>query len=387
METSKGYSVKIGGIELWPAAKATAKDFMAADLQGMAAEVAYHLLFSVVPLLIFLTSLSGFVGRQIGIGNVLGEITVWLRTSANLPPATVEVVITPIEQVLQDQTGGLLSVGAVIALWSGKNAVSALMKALNVAYNEQETRPWWRTQAISLGLTVALGITAIAASFFFVTSTAAGNRVAGWLGVSGAWAAVWGWLRLPLIALIVCVVVSFFYWIGPDRHAKYELITTGSIFTVALWTLATLGLGSYFEYVGGYVAAYGILGGLLGFVFWLYVMSLILLFGGQLNAILHRQRATGSVESGWAPATRVDRLGVRPTGAIAGPPLVFTSSIQDEVRGVAGRLRSAEDAARRARMTGRDHDRRGRFLAAARMLGAAALAAVSAILLGLRQRL
>ncbi len=365
--------MKIGGIELWPAAKATAKDFMAADLQGMAAEVAYHLLFSVVPLLIFLTSLSGFVGRQIGIGNVLGEITVWLRTSANLPPATVEVVITPIEQVLQDQTGGLLSVGAVIALWSGKNA--------------QETRPWWRTQAISLGLTIALGITAIAASFFFVTSTAAGNRVAGWLGVSGAWGTVWGWLRLPLIALIVCVVVSFFYWIGPDRHAKYEFITTGSIFTVVLWTLATLGLGLYFEYVGGYVAAYGILGGLLGFVFWLYLMSLILLFGGQLNAILHRQRATGSVESAWEPATRVDRLGVRPAGAIAGPPLLFTSSIQDELRDVAGRLRSAEDAARRARMTGRDHDRRRRFLIAARMLGAAALAAVSAILLGLRQRL
>jgi membrane protein len=379
--------VKIGGIELWPTAKATVKRFMAADLQGMAAEVAYHLLFSIVPLLLFLTSLSGFIGRRIGTGNVMNDITAWLRTNSNLPESTIEVVLLPIEQILENQSGGLLSVGAVIALWSGKNAVASLMKALNGAYNVEETRPWWRKQATAIGLTIALGLALIGSSVFFVAGSAAGNQIAGWLGVTGAWITVWGWARFPLIALLLCVAVSFLFWAGPDRDAPYRFISAGSAVTVALWALVTLGLGLYFQYMGGYVAAYGILGGLLGFVFWLYVMSLILLFGGLLNEVLQRQQATGTVATGWAPATRVDHLGERPRGAVHGPPVPLTSSIHDGIRDAAGRLPSAEEAARRRQIERSGLDRQGRLLAAVRMLGASALAAVSAIILGVRNRL
>jgi membrane protein len=391
LHSSKGYAVTIGGIEVWPTVKATAKRFTESDLQGMAAEMVYHLLFSLVPLLIFLTSLSGFVGRRIGTGNVIDEITGWLRTGANLPPSTVEVVLEPIEQVLDNQTGGLLSIGAVIALWSGKNAISALMKGLNVAYGVEETRPWWKTWAIALGLTIALGLAAITASFFFVTSTAAGARIAGWLNLSSAWETVWTWLRLPLIALIICLVVSFFYWIGPDRPARYQLITAGSVLTVVLWTLATLGLGLYFQYMGGYVATYGVLGGVLGFLFWLYLMSLILLFGGQLNAIFAAQRATGASAEEAAETTRVDRGAARaPREDAPSPPapVPVTSSIRDEIRGWERRLPSAEAAARQAMASPSVADRLLQQVRVVRLLGAAAVAALSVLtaVIGSRRR-
>lgn len=384
--------VTIGGIELWPAAKAAVKKFMSSDLQGMAAEIVYHLLFSLVPLLIFLTGLSGFVGRQIGSGNVISEITTWLRTGANLPQSTVEVVLEPIEQILDDQTGGLLSIGAIIALWSGKNAIMALMKGLNVAYGVEETRPWWKTWAIAIGLTIALGLTAVATSFFFVTSTAAGGRIASWLNLSTAWESVWSWLRLPLIALLLCVMVSFFYWIGPDRHARYQFITTGSILTVALWTAATLGLGLYFQYMGGYVATYGVLGGLLGFLFWLYLMSLILLFGGQLNGIIQQQRAAGITAEEAAEATRVDRAAARAPRDASSPPAAapaavpVTASIRDQIRGWEGHLPSAEAAARQAMIARSGPDRQRRIITAARILGASAIAALSAAVIGTRGR-
>lgn len=384
---SKGYVVTIGGIELWPAAKAAGQKFISSDLQGMAAEIVYHLLFSIVPLLIFLTALSGSIGQRIGVGNTVGEITTWLRTEANLPPSTVEVVLAPIEEVLANQTGGLISVGAVLALWSGKNAISALMKGLNVAYVVAETRPWWQTWGIAIGLTVALGLVAAVASFFLLTSSALGASIAGWLNLSAAWQTVWSWLRLPLIALLICVVVSFFYWIGPNRRSRYQLITIGSVFTVVLWTAATLGLGLYFQYMGGYVVAYGVLGGLLGFLFWLYLMSLILLFGGQLNAVL---------APGEDPATRVDRAEARDATATPQPSnehpvpsavlALATTPIQDELRGWRTELPSAEAAARRQLIARSGPDRQHRFIRAARLLGASAIAALSALIISLRGR-
>lgn len=386
---SKGYGVTIGGIELWPTAKAAFKRFTESDLQGMAAEIVYHLLFSLVPLLIFLTSLSGFIGRQIGTGNVIDEITSWLRTGANLPPSTVEVVLEPIEQVLDNQTGGLLSIGAIVALWGGKNAITALMKGLNVAYGVEETRPWWKTWAIAIGLTIALGLTAITASVFFVTGTAAGGRIARWLNISTVWETIWAWLRFPLIALIIALVVSFFYWIGPNRQVPYRFITVGSVTTLVLWVVATLGLGLYFQYLGGYVATYGVLGGMLGFLFWLYLMSLILLFGGQLNMILTAQSESGATPEEAAEATRVDRSAARaPKRDAPAPPAPapVRSSIRDVVDGWERRLPSAEAAGREAQAAPAGEDREHRRLRAARLLGAAALAAVSAAVIGTRGR-
>ena len=383
----------IGGIELWPAAKTAVQKFMSSDLQGMAAEIVYHLLFSIVPLLIFLTALSGSIGQRIGVGNTVAEITTWLRTEANLPPSTVEVVLTPIEQVLANQTSGLISVGAVLALWGGKNAISALMKGLNVAYGVEETRPWWKTWGIAIGLTVALGLVAAVASFFMVASSTIGRSIARRLDLSTAWETAWSWLQLPLIAILICVVVSFFYWIGPNRHARYQLITIGSIFTVLLWTAATLGLGLYFQYMGGYVVAYGVLGGLLGFLFWLYLMSLILLFGGLLNAILAPDMD---------PATRVDRAEARdaaaaptvtsrhsaPVAPEVTAPLTTapTARIQDELRGWRTGLPSAEAAARHHAIARSGPDRQLRFLRAARLLGASAIAGLSALVINLRLR-
>lgn len=381
---AKGYVVTIGGIDIVATAKAAVKKFIDSDLQGMAAEIVYYLLFSIVPLLLFMTALSGMIGRRIGSVDIVEQMTTWLRTDANLPPATVDVVLTPIEQVLETQTPGLLSIGALIALWSGKNAFTALMKGLNVAYGVEETRPWWKTWAIAIGLTIAFSLFVIGASIFFVISTAAGSEVADAINMTDTWATVWEWARLPLTAVLIAVVVSFLYWVGPDRRKPYELITIGSLFTVVLWGLATLGLGLYFQYMGGYVVAYGVLGGLLGFLFWLYLMTLILLFGGQLNSVINQQRqAAAQTEA----ATRVDQHRVTAPGLV-GPPLptAMTSSISDEVRGTRDRLPSAEDAARRDLIERTGPTRGEGWQKAARLLGASAVAAASAVVLGSRSR-
>src|SRR5829696_6264432 len=116
------------------------------DLQGQAAQIAYHLLFSMIPLLIFLTALSSFISQQIGVDDAMNNITDWV--SDQLPADSRTAVIDPIEETLQMSAGGLLSFGAITALWGGKNALAAMMKALNVVFDVEEGRPWWKQQAI-----------------------------------------------------------------------------------------------------------------------------------------------------------------------------------------------------------------------------------------------
>lgn len=278
--------MKLGQVDVGSTAKRTFREFREDDLQGLAAQVAYNFLFAVVPLLIFLTALSGFVSRAVGVNDAMSSITDWLFK--NLPATTAAAVKEPIENVIKNQSGGFLSLGALLALWGGKNAIAAMMKALNVAFDVEEARPWWKKNVIAIGLTIALGLAVVAASSFFLAGSFVGDELASKIGLGSTWTTVWSLLRWPLIAAVVIAAVAFFYHVGPNVTAPFRWLTAGSVVAVALWGIATLGLSFYFRYFGGYAEAYGALGGVLAFVFWMYLMSFILLLGGELNAVLAR---------------------------------------------------------------------------------------------------
>lgn len=294
--------MKVRGVDVVAAAKATFRDFREDDLQGMAAQVAYNVIFAIVPLLIFLTALSGFVARAFGAGDAMDSIMRWLVD--NLPRDAAEALREPIESVVQREAGGVLSFGALTALWGGKRAIAAMMKGLNVAFDVPEGRPWLRQQAVAVGLTVALGLAIILASTLFLLGEQIGEALASLLGLGHTWPAVWSIIRWPLIALLLVVGLAVFYWSAPNADVPFRWVTPGSVLAVILWGVATYGLGIYFRLFGGY-EAYGALGGVLAFIFWVYVMSLILLLGGELNAVLYRQeQVVVRPRAGVSPAPR-----------------------------------------------------------------------------------
>ncbi|MGH2534157.1 MAG: YihY/virulence factor BrkB family protein [Thermomicrobiales bacterium] len=277
----------IRGIDLLGVAKSMYRQVQDDDLMDEAAAVAYHILFSVVPLLVFVTALSGFISNAIGQDDVVTDVTTWLFE--RLPAETAVAVQDPIREVLTQQAGGLLSIGAVLALWSGKNAVAAMMKGLNTAFDVEETRSWPVRNGIAIGLTAALGFALIASSLAFIVGLTAWEQVTDWLGISGGWVTALSLVRWPVILVFLVVGIGILYWAGPNVDASFRWLTPGAVLAVVLWGISTLGLGLYFRYAGSYVAAYGVLGGVLAFIFWLYLVSLLILLGGELNAILPRR--------------------------------------------------------------------------------------------------
>jgi membrane protein len=253
------------------------------DLQGKAAEIAYHLLFSIIPLLIFLTALSSFISQQIGVDDAMDDITKWVRDQ--LPRESQAAVIGPIENTLETTAGGLLSFGAITALWGGKNALGAVIKALNTVFEVEEDRPWLKQQAIAIGLTILLGLAAIAGSATLLLSSTVGSDIADRLGLGNFWTSTWRWLQIPVIAAILVMVVATVFWRGPNINHSFRSMLPGAIATVVLWAIAVFALSIYFASFAGYLGgAYGALGGVMAFVFFLYVMSLITLVGGQISA-------------------------------------------------------------------------------------------------------
>jgi len=380
--TSRMDAVKIGTVDVGATAKTTVKEFLQHDLQGASAEVAYHLLFSVVPLLIFLTALSGFVTRAIGVNDAMGSITDWLFTESGLPPEAARALEEPIRGVVENEAGGFLSLGAVLALWGGKNAIGSMMKALNVAFDVKETRPWWKKTAVAVGLTIALGLGVVVASSAFLAGSFVGEELAGVLGLGDAWTTTWSILRWVLIPIALILALSCLYWAGPNVGGSWRWLTPGSVLSILLAGIATFGLSIYFQYFAGYLETYGILGAVLAFVFWLYVMSVILLLGGELNSILAREHdpearadmADPEKRRG-APEPRGQAMaatGVRPSVLPAFPDLA--------------RLATAERTARQALADEGSPDQARRFKTALTTLGAALITAISGIIFGARRR-
>ncbi len=164
--------------------KSTFRAFKEDDLQGLAAEVAYHLLFSMIPLLIFLTALSSLLGRAIGTEDAVRRVTDWLF--AHLPDSTAVAVADPVRTIIEQEQPGLLSFGALLALWSAKNAIAALMKALNRTFATNDQRSWLRRTLIALGLTLALGVAVVISSALLVAGRELGHVLADLFGLGGA---------------------------------------------------------------------------------------------------------------------------------------------------------------------------------------------------------
>jgi membrane protein len=262
-------------------------EFREKEVSVLAQLIAYNLLFALAPLLIFLTSFTGLVARRVGLGNTMNDVTAWLQE--NLPADAADALQEPIRAALETSPGSLVSIGGLITLWSAKNAMAALMRGLNGVYGVEETRSWVRQQAVSVGMTIALAVAIVGTGGFYVLGTDVGDGIADFVGLGSAWATVSTWLRWPVIAVLIVGLVTLLHYYGPDLDAPLRWFVPGAAFTVVFWAIATVGLRIYIGYSSGFSEAYGIFGAMLAVIFWLYVMSIVILLGGVLNHVVQRR--------------------------------------------------------------------------------------------------
>ena len=160
----------LNGLPLGKVLIRTVKEFIDDEMSTYASALAYQMLFSLFPFILFLIALIGFLH--------LPDFFSWLRLQSELvlPPQALEQVNPVIDQ-LQQSKGGLLSVGIVIALWTASAGVRLMMSAMNAAYDVVEGRPIWKRLPLSIFYTIGLAGMLLAAAALVVL----GPQVMSWL--------------------------------------------------------------------------------------------------------------------------------------------------------------------------------------------------------------
>jgi membrane protein len=287
----------------------------------IAASVTYYGALALFPFLLFLVALASVVIAPSDAERLVDEL------SSVAPGAVTQIVGERIRQLGEQQNATLVGFGALGAIWAASGGIMALMRALNTAYDVKEGRPFWKVRGIALGMTVIAGALALAAALVAVATAPLADRIGGPLGLAI------GWLRLPLAGLVMMLLWALLYYVLPDVEQRFKFITPGSVGGVLLWVLASWGFSRYVASFGSYDKTYGALGGVIVLFLWMWISSLVLLVGAEVNALIEHRSPEGKRQG----AKRKSDTGVAPvaTSPARGEPVPVRGERTPRLRGVA----------------------------------------------------
>ena len=293
----------------------------------IAASVTYYGALALFPFLLFLVALASVVIQPSDAERLVQD----LATVA--PGAVTQILGERIRQLGQEQNATLVGFGALGAIWAASGGIMALMRALNIAYDVKEGRPFWKVRGIAILMTLVAGVLALVAGLVAVATAPLADRLGGPLGLAI------GWLRLPLAGLVMMFVWALLYYVLPDVEQRFKFITPGSAAGVVVWVLASWGFSKYVANFGSYDKTYGALGGVVVLFLWMWISSLVLLVGAEVNAFIEhrspegkRQGAKRKSDTGLAPAASVPPRG-EPVPATPAPAV--GAPARPRLRGVA----------------------------------------------------
>lgn len=253
------------------------------DVFGHAAQLAFYFLFALFPMLIFLAALVGYLP----IPHLLEQLLRYL--SQVLPPTALVLVSQTLSEIMQQPRGGLLSFGLVTTIWAASSGLHALIYSLNIAYGVRKLRPWWKDRYLALCLTFsfsALIIFALAIVFFGSTL---GNFLADMYYWNDTFRNGWQLFQWPLAVLVVWFILELIYYVAPNNRRPWRWFTPGAVFALATWLTISFAFKLYVTRISNYTLTYGSLGSVIALMFWLYLTSIVILIGGEINSVLERR--------------------------------------------------------------------------------------------------
>lgn len=250
------------------------------DIQAQAAHLTYYLILAFFPFLIFLTSIAGYA-------NLSGEAMIE-RLSRLMPEDTARLVQAAAHESAGRRSGALLSLGMAGTLWASSNGFAAVIKGLNKAHGTAESRSFLHVRGLTLLATFVLTLVIVLTMMLLVFGRPFGIWLFASLGYPAGFELIWP-LAVSTVPLAVMFgVLALLYRVLPNANAKagWRSVAPGAAFATALWLGASMLFAIYVNRFDTYTAVYGSLGGIIVLLVWLYLSAVILLAGGELNALL-----------------------------------------------------------------------------------------------------
>ena len=248
------------------------------DIFALGAQLAYYMVLSFIPFLMFLMTLVGF--SHLNSDAVLNLLSNVMPTEAfNLIQSTV------IEIVDREQTG-LLWISIALAIWVSSSGFKAVIKGLNKAYGVKENRSYIKLKLISMVYTILLALIVIATLFLFVFVDVIGDFFMKVLEHPEFIYYIWNMLRYVVVILIMILFFMFLYNATPCVRLGWLEVIPGAVITTLGWISISYIFAYYVNNFSNYSRLYGSLGAVFMFMTWMFITSMILILGGEINAVL-----------------------------------------------------------------------------------------------------
>lgn len=259
------------------------KKIKADDIQATSAQLTYYLLLSFFPFLIFIMTLVGYANiSMIDKVDDLREI---------IPVQAVSIIEEIIKEVSEGRSQALLSFGMLATLWATSRCINAIIKGLNKAYDIEDNRRLWKVRVFSILGTFVIGIVVLLSILMIVFGNWVGNQLSFLFHFSDSIHRLWNFLQYMVPLLVMTVVFTFLYLIGPNQKITFKEALPGAAFTTLGWIITSITFSIYVNQFGNFTKTYGSLAGVMILLIWLYISSNIILIGGEINATLaHRKR-------------------------------------------------------------------------------------------------
>ena len=247
---------------------------------AIGAQLAYYLTLAIFPFIIFFLSILQFTP--------LADVNVLQKLLSPLPEETGKLLYELINNIIKDGSMALLSFGAIGSIWSSSNGVMAVMKAVNRALDLDEDRPYIKLKGLSILFTIGLFLILIITFAVLIF----GEVIFDALFVSYTWPTVVIWkilkLLIPLVFMVLVITILYKYSPSIKEGVKIEFSESipGAMFASLLWIILSIVFSFYVSNFGNYSKTYGSLGGIIVFLLWLYMSSIVIVLGAEVNATL-----------------------------------------------------------------------------------------------------
>lgn len=277
----------------WTLASRTVRDAWRNRITGLAAEVAFFALLSVPPLLLVLGGLAGYVSDIFG-PVAAQEIRDWIMTGLGgfLDAQTLEDLVRPtVDDIFAEGRGGLISVGALLALWSSSRLIRVLIEAMNHAYDVETWRPGWKRRLMALGMTLGGVVAIIVILPLIVAGPQLGHAIDRRLGLE-VLDPVWSVAYWPAAIISGIALLTTLYHFAPNWQTRWLRDLPGAVFAAVAWIAAAGALRLYVsvsfgDSVAGPLAAPAVV------LLWFYASAFVVILGAELNAEIERMWPSG----------------------------------------------------------------------------------------------
>lgn len=252
------------------------------NVTAIGAQLSYYLVLSIFPFLIFFLNILSFTSlvRE----DVLQSIIIVL------PLESQRIIMSLVMETVETSSETLLSLGAITGIWAASKGLMALIRAINKAYDVEETRSYIELRLLAIFFTFALLILLTIVLLTLVFGEVLGSQLFDFLGVTLSFLIFWDYFRVLITIASMVLIFALLFKFSPSlrngNRISFKQTLPGAIFSSIGWIITSSFFSYYVNNFANYSKTYGSLGGMIVLLIWLYMSSIIIVMGGEINATL-----------------------------------------------------------------------------------------------------